>query len=115
MIKIKTKILGHHAKITVKKSPNEKTNYMLQYQLDTEEVAAIQYGSKKRLLICFMDGVHSQTRAWISADESFLELLKENNLDFPEKIQGESKLSSLLEEDKLSSFLASYFKTMVCQ
>ena len=49
--------------------------------------------------------------AWITADDSFLELLKENGLEFPEKIQGEAKLGLLFEEDKkLSSFLAEYFK-----
>ena len=54
--------------------------------------------------------------AWITADESFLELLKENDLEFPEKIQGESKLSALLEEnEKLSKFLGAYFKNVVCQ
>jgi hypothetical protein len=54
--------------------------------------------------------------AWISADDSFLELLRENNLEFPEKVQGESKLSALFEEDKkLTEFLTSYFKNLVCE
>ena len=54
--------------------------------------------------------------AWISSDESFLELLKENGFDFPEKVQGESKLSVIFEEDKkLTSFLASYFKKIICE
>ena len=54
--------------------------------------------------------------AWITADESFLELVKENNLDFPEKIQGEAKLSKVLEEDlSLSKFLIKYFKDIICQ
>jgi len=54
--------------------------------------------------------------AWITADESFLQLIQENSLEFPEKIQGEPKLSRLLEDDpRLSKFLVKYFKDMVCQ
>ena len=54
--------------------------------------------------------------AWITADDSFLELMEENGLEFPEKIQGEAKLSKLLEEDSsLSKFLIKYFKDIICQ
>ena len=54
--------------------------------------------------------------AWIAADESFLELMNENGLEFPDKIQGEGKLSKLLEDDsELSNFLVKYFKDIICE
>lgn len=115
--KDKNKILGHNAKLTVKKSPNEKTNYTLQYPIRYGRTGGNSIWVEKEIIdmLYAWEYVHKRG-AWISADESFLELLKENNLEFPEKIQGEAKLSSLLEEsESLSKFLISYFKSIICQ
>jgi len=113
----KNKILGHNAKITVKKSPNEKTNYVLQYPIKHGRVGGNSIWVERELtdMLYGWEYIHKRG-AWIAADESFLELLKENGLNFPEKIQGESKLSALFEEDKkLTKFLVSYFKKIVCE
>ena len=54
--------------------------------------------------------------AWITADESFLSLLREEGFEFPEKIQGENKLGKYLEENvDLSAYLIKYFKDLICQ
>jgi len=115
--KDKNKILGHHAKITVKKSPNEKTNYVLQYPIRYGRTGGNSVWVEKELIDMLYGWEYVHKRgAWISADDSFLDLLKENGLEFPEKVQGESKLSALFEEDKkLTEFLTSYFKNLVCQ
>ena len=115
--KDKNKILGHNVKITVKKSPNEKTNYTLQYPIRYGRVGGTSIWVQKELIDMLYGWEYVHKRgAWITADESFLELLKENDLEFPEKIQGEIKLNKLLEEDeKLSSFLVKYFKDIICQ
>ena len=115
--KDKNKILGHNVKITVKKSPNEKTNYVLQYPIRYGRVGGTSIWVEKELIDMLYGWEYIHKRgAWITADESFLELLKENNLEFPEKIQGEPKLSKLLEEDKeLSKFLVTYFKQIICE
>lgn len=115
--KDKNKILGHSAKITVKKSPNEKTNYTLQYPIRYGRAGGNSIWIEKELIDMLYGWEYIKKRgAWISSDESFLELLKENGFDFPEKVQGESKLSVIFEEDKkLTSFLASYFKKIICE
>jgi RecA/RadA recombinase len=115
--KDKNKILGHYAKITVKKSPNEKSNYTLQYPVRYGRTGGNSVWVEKELIEMLYGWEYVHKRgAWISADESFLELLKENGLDFPEKVQGEAKLSNLFEEDqKLTNFLTSYFKKIICE
>ena len=115
--KDKNKILGHNVKITVKKSPNEKTNYTLQYPIRYGKTGGRSIWVQKELIDMLYGWEYIHKRgAWISADESFLELIKENNLEFPEKVQGEAKLGDLLESDeKLSKFLINYFKEIICQ
>ena len=115
--KDKNKILGHNVKISVKKSPNEKTNYVLQYPIRYGRTGGNSVWVEKELIDMLYGWEYIHKRgAWITADESFLELLRENNFEFPEKIQGEAKLSTLLEEDgKLSKFLVSYFKQIICE
>jgi len=104
-------------KITVKKSPNEKSNYTLQYPVRYGRTGGNSVWVEKELIEMLYGWEYVHKRgAWISADESFLELLKENGLDFPEKVQGEAKLSNLFEEDqKLTNFLTSYFKKIICE
>jgi RecA/RadA recombinase len=113
----KNKILGHNAKITVKKSPTEKTNYVLEYPIKYGRTGGNSIWVERELTDMLYGWEYIQKRgAWITVDESFLELLKDNNFEFPEKIQGETKLNALFEEDKkLTEFLASYFKKMICE
>jgi RecA/RadA recombinase len=115
--KSKNKILGHNVKISVKKSPNEKTNYTLQYPIRYGRTGGTSVWVEKELIDMLYGWEYIHKRgAWITADESFLQLIQENSLEFPEKIQGEPKLSRLLEDDpRLSKFLVKYFKDMVCQ
>jgi hypothetical protein len=52
--------------------------------------------------------------SWISVTEEFKELLAENGLELPEKIQGNDNLFKTIEENKeLLSFLISYFKKTI--
>ena len=52
--------------------------------------------------------------AWISATEDFKELLLENDLEFPEKVQGENNLFKTIEENEdLANFLVKYFKNAI--
>ena len=115
--KLKNKILGHNVKISVKKSPNEKTNYTLTYPIRYGRTDGTSVWIEKEVIDMLYGWEYIHKRgAWISADESFLELLRENDLEFPEKIQGEAKLSLLLEENPaLTNFLTSYFKNIICQ
>jgi RecA/RadA recombinase len=111
----KNPIIGHHAKVTIKKSPNEKTNSTISYP--------IRYGRKggnsiwrEKEIVGMLWGWDFLIKkgAWLYPTQEFLELLSENDLEFPEKIQGEPKLFSYIEGDKkLSNFLFDYFKEEV--
>lgn len=93
--------IGHFCKIIFRKSVNEKTGAVVRYP--------IRYGRKsgksiwvERELIEMMKlwGFIEQKGAWISFDQDILDLFQSAKLELPEKIQGESKLLSLIEENE---------------
>ena len=52
--------------------------------------------------------------AWIKPTEDFRELLKENNLTFPDQIQGDNNLFKTLDQDEdLCKFLIKYFREQI--
>ena len=64
----------------------------------------------------YLWGYINKKGAWISTEKDFLDILKVQKLDFPEKIQGESKLSNFLESNpELMSFLIEHFKQIIYQ
>jgi RecA/RadA recombinase len=111
----KNKILGHIAKITVKKSPNEKTNYTLEYPIKYGRTNGTSIWVEKEVIdMLHLWGYINKKGAWISVEQDFLDILKEQKLEFPEKIQGEPRLNTLLESDPaLTDFLISHFKELI--
>jgi hypothetical protein len=111
----KNPIIGHFAKATIKKSPNEKTNMTITYP--------IRYGRKNGTSIWIQKEIVDllyawefleKKGAWIKPVEEFKELLNENNFEFPESIQGDNNLFKLIEDDeKLCQFLTNYFQTSI--
>mgnify|MGYP006001258759 FL=1 len=60
------------------------------------------------------DLANKKGAGWIEFDEDFIGMLKDEGMDFPVKIQGETQLASFLEENKdVKDFLVSYFKKML--
>ena len=115
--KQKNKILGHIAKMTVKKSPNEKTNYTLEYPIKYGRTGGNSIWVERELIdMLYMWGYIQKKGAWISCEEDFLATLKENSFDFPDKVQGEAKLNKELESNQdLVLFLIKHFKELICQ
>lgn len=113
----KNKILGHTVKITVKKSPNEKTNYTLEYPIKYGRKNGTSIWVEKEIIdMLYLWGYISKKGAWISIEQDFLEMLGKKKFEFPEKVQGEPKLNALLESNKdLMDFLISHFKEMIYQ
>jgi len=111
----KNKILGHVAKITVKKSPNEKTNYVLQYPIKYGRSNGTSIWVEKEVIdMLYLWGYINKKGAWISVDPDFIEILKKEGHEVPEKIHGEPKLNDLLESSpSLTSFLITYFKDLI--
>ena len=112
----KNKILGHIVKAKVKKSPNEKTNYTLQYPIKYGRLNGTSIWVEKELIdMLYLWGYINRKGAWVSCEKDFLEILKSQNHEFPDKIQGESKLNSLLEGNPdLTQFLIKHFKEIIC-
>ncbi len=113
--KIKNKILGHNVKVTVKKSPNEKTNYVVEYPIRYGRTGGKSVWVEREIIdmLYGWEFVHRKG-AWITVDVELLNLLKEEGLTLPDKIQGEPKLNALLEEEEgLRNFLITYFKGML--
>jgi RecA/RadA recombinase len=112
----KNKIIGRYAKITVKKSPNEKTNSIISYPIIYGRKGGKSIWIEKEILdmMFLWDLANKKGAGWIEFDEDFIGMLKEQNMDFPAKIQGEAQLASFLEENKdAKEFLVSYFKKML--
>ena len=112
----KNKIIGRHAKITVKKSPNEKTNSIISYPIIYGRKGGKSIWIEKEILdmMFLWDLANKKGAGWIEFDEDFIGMLKDEGMDFPVKIQGETQLASFLEENKdVKDFLVSYFKKML--
>ena len=111
----KNPIIGHFAKATIKKSPNEKTNMTITYP--------IRYGRKNGTSIWvqkeIVDLLYAwefleKKGAWINPVDEFKELLNENGLEFPEKVHGDATLFKFIEDnEKICDFLIGYFKQSI--
>lgn len=108
-------IIGHFAKVTVKKSPNEKTNLTIPYPIKYGRTNGNSIWVEKEVVdLLFLWEFLTKRGAWISSTEEFDELLAENGFPKFEKIQGQDALFSFIESDKkLCDFLVNYFKKTI--
>ena len=102
---------GHIVRVTIKKSPNEKTNSVIRYPIRYGRKNGTSNWIEKEIFdFLLMWGFAEQKGAWIIFDEDFLNILKEAGFnDFPEKIQGTAKFESLINENEpLKKYLFKY-------
>ena len=107
--------IGHWAKVTVKKSPNEKTNLQIPYP--------IRYGRKNGTSIWvekeIVDLLYAwefveKSGAWVKPTEELLDLIKDLQIEMPENIQGEGGLFKFIETNKsFLNFFINYFKNSI--
>lgn len=107
----KNPIIGHFAKVTIKKSPNEKTNMTITYPIRYGRKAGTSIWVQKEIVDLLYAWEFLQKKgAWINPVEEFQQMLNENGFDFPEKVHGDANLFKIIEDDeKLCNFLISYF------
>lgn len=107
--------IGHWAKVTVKKSPNEKTNLTIPYPIRYGRTGGKSIWIEKEIVDLLLAWeLVNKGGAWFSPSEDFIQLLLENSLSFPEKIHGEANLFKTIEDDeKLLNFLIEYFRKMI--
>lgn len=107
--------IGHFAKVTVKKSPNEKTNLTIPYPIKYGRTNGNSIWIEKEVVdLLFLWEFLTRKSAWISSTEEFDELLQENGFAKFEKIQGQDALFAFIESNKpLCDFLVRYFKKAI--
>jgi len=109
-------IIGHFAKVTVKKSPNEKTNLTIAYPIKYGRTNGNSVWIEKEIVdLLLLWEFIVKGGSWYTATEEFEELLAENSLQPFGKVQGLDSVFSKIEQDQsLSKFLITYFKKAIC-
>ena len=107
--------IGHFCKIRFRKSVNEKTGSQVRYPIKYGRTDGTSIWTEREVIeLMKLWGLFEQKGAWISVDPDLLKEISKHKIDFPEKIQGESKLVDLLEKDKKAiSFLYEYMKNEI--
>jgi RecA/RadA recombinase len=107
--------IGHFAKVTVKKSPNEITNLTIPYPIKYGRTNGNSIWIEKEVVdLLFIWEFLSRKGSWISAAPEFNEILAENGFEEFPKIHGQDSLFEFIEADKkLCGFLVSYFKNLI--
>lgn len=105
-------IIGHWAKATIKKSPNEKTNNTISYPIRYGQTGGKSIWIEKELVdMLYLWEFITKNKSWIILSEEFLELISDVAPNLSDKVQGEANLFKMIEENKaLSEFLINYFK-----
>ena len=111
----KNKIIGHNAKVTVKKSPNERTNYIIKYPICHGRTDGTSIWVERELSdMIFIWEFAEKKGAWITFDIDFINTAKESGVDVPEKVNGVNKLNELIfKDEKLGAYLMCYFKKLI--
>ncbi len=111
----KNPIIGHHAKVTIKKSAHENTNTTVSYPIRYGRTGGTSIWVEKEVIdLLYAWEFVEKKGAWIKATDDFRELLDSHDLQFADKIQGDNNLFKAIEEDKdLCKFLIDYFKEQI--
>ena len=111
----KNPIIGHNAKVTIKKSAHENTNTTLSYPIRYGRIDGTSIWVEKEIVdLLYAWEFVEKKGAWIKPSDDFKELLGSKGLDFPDKIQGDNNLFKTIEDNKeLSVFLVDYFKEQI--
>ncbi len=111
----KNPVIGHWAKVTVKKSPNEKTNLQIPYPIRYGRKNGTSIWVEKELVdLLYAWEFMNKSGAWVKPSEDFLELIKELNIETPESFQGEKAVFKFIEDNpNLIKFLTNYFKNSI--
>jgi len=112
---IKNKIIGHTAKLTIKKSTNETTNHKVEYP--------IKYGRKSGTSIWREYEIIDQLiawqfviakGAWITVGDDLIKELKNADLELTKQHQGMDNFRKYLEENpKITEYLFDKYKKLI--
>jgi len=106
--------IGHYCKIRFRKSANEKTGSQVRYPVKYGQVNGSSVWLAREVLdMLYLFKLIDKKGAWISISDELIKELSANDLEIPEKFQGEQKIIDFLEEnEKLVQFLYEDFKNL---
>jgi len=112
------KIIGHWAKLVLRKTTNEKEGSEILYPIKHGRSGGTSVWQEYEIADMLLQwGFAKKSGAWISIESSLIEEIKENTgEEISSKIQGLEQLRSLLEtKPKICSFLFEKFKTILAK
>ena len=106
---------GHFCKIIFRKSVNEKTGGQIRYPIIYGRTGGNSVWLERELIdMMYAWGFIEKKGAWISLDKDLLEKCKEKKIECVDKIQGDAKLTTMLEQnEKLRDYLIEFFKSAI--
>lgn len=104
--------VGHFAKVTVKKSPNEKTNLRIEYPIRYGRTGGKSVWVEKECVdLLLMWELITKSGSWYAFDKDLIKEASELGITIPEKVQGLDAVFTTIENDeKLCEFLVKHFK-----
>lgn len=115
--KLKNKVLGKFARITIRKSADESTFYtfMVPIRFGAEFKGSKQIWVEKEVadLIIAFEMARKPSGSWFTFSADIIEEAKTKEIEIPEKVQGMNGIYKLLEEPKVYEFFAAKIKEMI--
>jgi RecA/RadA recombinase len=113
--RVTNKILGQWSKVTVKKSPNEKTNVVIAYPIKRGRVGGTSIWKELEIVdLLIQYEFVTKAGAWIKVSPDIVEELASNKIDIPEKFQGKNGLFNFLEDNQpVTDYFYNKFKEVL--
>jgi len=113
--RVSNKILGQWSKVTVKKSPNEKTNVVITYPIKRGRTGGTSIWKELEIVdLLIQYEFVTKAGAWIKVSPDIVEELASNKIDIPEKFQGKNGLFNFLEDNQaVTNYFYNKFKEVL--
>ncbi len=96
----KNRVLGHWAKITIKKSPNEKTNLQIKYPIKYGQSAGKSIWHEQEVAqVLLEEGLVKKEGKFFNFDKTFRAELTEKGFDVKEQYEGMARYQNLFENN----------------
>jgi RecA/RadA recombinase len=113
--RVTNKILGQWSKLTVKKSPNEKTNVVITYPIKRGRIGGTSIWKELEIVdLLIQYEFVTKAGAWIKVSPDVVEELANKKIEIPEKFQGKNGLFNFLEDNqKVTDYFYNKFKEVL--
>jgi RecA/RadA recombinase len=112
---IKNKIIGHTAKVAIKKSTNETTNNKVEYPIKHGRKHGTSIWREYEIIDQLLAWQFITAKgAWITVGDEIIKELKDNDLELQKQHQGMDNFRKYLEENpKITDFLFEKYKKLI--